>query len=119
MPETIIIDGKMKNVAQHCMWAIMVKKSLSCEKEKEKDTMGEVFNLPPNSKFPLTLTVEMKINGVEVSFEHYLERLNQEFDRFVKKKAHELLENMCGDVYERMCKMRDMALDKLPNGVIL
>lgn len=84
---------KMSDLGSTLTLASLVKKS-----------KGSIFNVPEWEP-PNSFMVEIKVNGVEISFSEMLKRLEGAFERYVKKEGKNLFQ-------EKIRDLEDIIYDK-------
>lgn len=116
MSETITIKDGIDDPVASCVWASMVE-LLGTKYGGHgygRDDIIKTFNLQPNATFPLQLTIELKVNGVEVPFAHYMKFLNKHLDEYIANKARDLIKDACNDVVNCVHELEHLAMSKLP-----
>jgi len=86
MPDNITFkDTSGDGIFARAIWAAL------CEEASVFEALGIIAGSSVNSSRPLT--IECKVNGIEISLKGYLERLERHLEERVNKRAKELLED--------------------------
>ncbi len=93
MPETFDFDGRRDDFSA---WAFIASMN-------GPNKAQEIIAASPGSPY----TVEMKINGVDVSFAQVMKRLDENYDYHVMKAARALLLERAGFVVDAAHELHD------------
>jgi len=100
--------GLQNNWISVFIYNVMTEHTSNAGKWKETFHLGE-SNTPAATEVDVTVLV----NGVPVSFEHFIKTLEEQYDNMLAEKAEELIEKHFGDLTSTLEDMERNAKDKL------
>lgn len=99
MPETF--EDLFTNVNEPTMMEYLIITAMDSMKDKD-DFIKEVDAVKK-------ITIELKINGREVSIKHFLEMLEKTMDRMTRQKAYELMVKNFSKFHGAIDKMNEIS----------